>query len=79
MWLKADRLHTLLPRGSRRWKALYRRRGAVERSFGRLKNEWGLLPHRVRGLERARLHAALTILSHLAVALATTRALPLAA
>jgi IS5 family transposase len=79
VWLKADRLHTLIPRESRRWKALYRRRGAVERGFGRLKNEWGLLPLRVRGLDKVRLHADLTILGQLAVALAKARAVPLAA
>ncbi len=42
VWIKADRLHTLLPRESARWRKLYRSRGAVERGFGRLKNEWGL-------------------------------------
>jgi hypothetical protein len=55
--LTADRLHTLIPRESLRWKKLYRRRAAVEREFGRLKHEWALLPLRVRGLERVRLHA----------------------
>ena len=53
VWLKADRLHTLVPRESARWPKLYRRRAAVERGFGRLKNEWGLLPLRVPGLDRA--------------------------
>ncbi len=79
VWLKADRLHTLIPRESRRWKALYRRRAAVEREFGRLKHEWALLPLRVRGLERVRLHADLTILGRLAAALAKARTVPLAA
>ena len=79
MWLKSDRLHTLIPRESARWRKLYRSRGAVERAFGRLKNEWGLLPLRVRGLDRVRLHADLTILGQLAVALAKARAVPLAA
>ncbi len=60
-------------------RKLYRRRAAVERGFGRLKNEWGLLPLRVRGRERVRLHADLTILGQLAVALAKARAVPLAA
>jgi len=73
-WVKADRLHPLMPRESKRWKALYRGRGAVEREFGRLKNEWGLKPLRVRGLDRVRLHADLTILTKLACALARTRA-----
>ncbi len=79
MWIKADRLHTLIPRETARWKGLYRGRAAVEREFGRLKHEWALLPLRVRRIERVRLHADLTILSRLAVALAKTRAVPLAA
>ena len=41
--------HTLVPRESVRWSTFYRRRAAVERGFGRLKNEWALLPLRVRG------------------------------
>jgi len=73
-WVKADRLHPLMPRESKRWKALYRGRGAVEREFGRLKNEWGLKPLRVRGLDRVRLHADLTILTKLACALSRARA-----
>jgi transposase len=73
-WIKADRLHPLMPRESARWKATYRKRAAVEREFGRLKHEWGLAPLRVRGLERVRLHADLTILTKLACALARARA-----
>jgi transposase, IS5 family len=73
-WIGASRLHTLIPRGTARWKKLYRLRGAVERESGRLKNEWALLPLRVRRLERVRLHADLTILTRLACALANTRA-----
>jgi hypothetical protein len=37
----------------------------VEREFDRLKNEWALSPLRVRGIERVRLHADLTILAKL--------------
>jgi transposase len=70
VWIRADRLHTLIPRGTDRWKGLYRGRASVERSFGRLKNEWALAPLRVRRIERVRLHADLTILSQLASALA---------
>src|SRR5947199_2978464 len=58
-WIKASRLHPLIPRQSPRWWKLYASRGAVEREFGRLKNEWALLPLRVRGIERVRLHANL--------------------
>jgi hypothetical protein len=69
MWVKADRLHPLIPRETLRWKALYRRRASVERAFGRLKNEWALAPLRVRRIERVRLHANLTVLAQLSSAL----------
>jgi transposase len=77
--VKADRLHTLVPRSTQRWKDTYRQRGAVERGFGRLKNEWGMLPLRVRRIERVRLHVDLTILAQLVTALTKVRAVPLAA
>jgi hypothetical protein len=54
-------------------------RAAVERDFGRLKHEWALSPLRVRGLERVKLHADLTILAKLACRLVTERALAVAA
>jgi hypothetical protein len=38
-----------------------------------------MLPLRVRGLDRVRLHADLTILAKLTIALARARAVPLAA
>ena len=44
-----------------------------------MKNEYGLKLLRVRGIERVRLHADLTILAKLSCALAKTRAVPLAA
>jgi len=72
-WVKADRLHPLVPRESKRWKAAYRKRGSVEREFGRLKHSFGLKPLRVRGLDRVRLHADLTILTKLACALLKAR------
>jgi hypothetical protein len=78
-WITADRLHTLIPRTSLRWKKLYRQRGSVERENGRLKHEWALLPLRLRRLERVQLHADLTILARLACALDRARAAPLAA
>ena len=62
-----------------RFKSLYHQRGAVEREFGRLKHEWSLLPLRVRGLERVRPYADLTILAQLGSALARTRSVTLAA
>lgn len=73
-WVKADRLHTLIPRETKRWKQMYRRRAAVEREFGRLKHDWALLPLRVRGLERVRLHADLTMLAKLSCTLERARA-----
>jgi hypothetical protein len=84
-WIKADRLHPLIPRETLRWRRLYRGRAAVEREFGRLKHDWALLPLRVRGLDRVRLHADLTILAKLsrtltrARAVTTARAAPRAA
>jgi Transposase DDE domain len=79
VWIKASRLRPLIPRETPRFTALYRRRTAVEREFGRLKHEWALAPLRVRGLDRVRLHADLTILTKLACALSRARAAPLAA
>jgi hypothetical protein len=78
-WVKASRLHPLIPRESERWGKLYRGRSAVEREFGRLKHEWSLLPLRVRGRDRVQLHADLTILAKLASALARSRTVALAA
>jgi transposase len=64
------RLSRFLPRDTPRWKTLYKARGAVEREFGRLKHEWGMLPLRVRGLARVQLHVDLTILCKLCYAAA---------
>jgi hypothetical protein len=77
--VKADRLHPLIPRNSERSAKLNRSRGAVEREFGRLKPEWALLPLRVRGLDRVRLHADLTILAKLTCALLRERLAAVAA
>ncbi|MGH9153732.1 MAG: transposase [Acidimicrobiales bacterium] len=79
VWVKADRLHTLIPRTTARFKALYHRRGCVERGFGRLKHEWAMMPLRVRRLARVAVHVDLTVLSQLATALAKTRVVPFAA
>src|SRR4051812_28364916 len=68
-----------IPHGTDEWKRLYRGRAAVEREFGRLKHDFGLGPLRVRGLDRVRLHADLTMLGRLAQALSRARGLPLAA
>ncbi|HWL37439.1 MAG TPA: transposase [Frankiaceae bacterium] len=69
IWRPYSRLHPPIPHGSARHKALYRKRVAVERGFGRLKNEWGALPLRVRGIDRVTLHVDLTMLACLGTAL----------
>ena len=66
-----------LPRSGDEWKRLYRGRSAVEREFGRLKHHYALAMLRVRGIERVRLHADLTILGRLALELARVRSAPL--
>jgi len=71
--LRAGRLHTLIPRGTDRWKGLYHQRGAVVHEFGRIKHEWAMLPLRVRRIYRVRLYVDLTILAQLASALLATR------
>ncbi|MGN6189136.1 MAG: transposase [Conexibacter sp.] len=73
-WVRADRLHPLIPHQTLRFRALYRRRAAIEREFGRLKHEWALLPLRVRGIDRVKLHTDLTILAKLATTLERARA-----
>ena len=62
-----------LPRSGDEWKRLYRGRSAVEREFGRLKHHYALAMLRVRGIERVRLHADLTIMGRLALELARAR------
>ena len=65
--------------GRDEWKRLYRGRSAVEREFGRLKNEYGLTPLRTRGLARVRQHADLVMIARLGQALNRARAVSLAA
>lgn len=68
-----------IPYGSDEWKRLYRGRAAVEREFGRLKNEYALTPLRTRGLARVRQHADLVMIARLGQALVRARAVRLAA
>ena len=68
VWIKADRLQPLIPRGTRRFRDLFHGRAAVEREFGR--HEYGLAPLRTRGLARVALRADLTMLARLSQALA---------
>jgi hypothetical protein len=64
--------------GSDEWKRLYRGRSAVEREFGRLKNEYALTPLRELGIGHVRIHADLTLLARLGQAPVRVRAVPLA-
>jgi hypothetical protein len=66
VWVKASRLHPLIPRETKRFKSLYHQRGPVEREFGVLKHQWAMLPLRVRRLGRVQLYVDLTILARLA-------------
>jgi hypothetical protein len=75
VWIKADRLHPLIPRETPRFRKLYKGRASVEREFGRLKHDWALAPLRVRGLDRVRLHTDLTVLAQLSRALSRARSL----
>ena len=68
---RADREFRSSYRQSPGW--LYRKRGSVEREFGRLKHEWAMRPLRVRRIERVKLHVDRSILARLAVALDMAR------
>jgi Transposase DDE domain len=72
------RLFPRIRRGSQRFRDLYRGRAAVERE-GRLKNDYGLTPLRVRGVAKVQLHADLTMLARLAQALSRARTVEAAA
>jgi hypothetical protein len=76
---KPTRFNPRIQRHTRRFRDLYMRRAAVEREFGRLKNDYGLAPLRARGLERVALHADLTMLARLVQALNRAQAIQLAA
>lgn len=73
------RLFPRIQRDSQRFRERYRSRAAVEREFGRLKNDYALAPLRVRGMERVALHADLTMLARLSQALMRGRQVALAA
>jgi Transposase DDE domain len=76
IWPVTDNPTRFSPRVQRhtqRFRDLYAARGAVEREFGRLKCDYGLAPIRARGLERVALHADLTMLGRLGLALSRAR------
>jgi len=49
-WVPASQYQTLISRTTNRWVNLKRGRSSVEREFGRLKHEYGLVPIRTRGM-----------------------------
>jgi hypothetical protein len=69
---------SVIPHSTDEWRSLYRRRSAVEREFGRLKHEFGLVL-RTRGLRKAQLHADLVMLARLGQALDRSREATLSA
>lgn len=69
----ATRFNPRIQRHTQRFRDLYAGRQAVEREYGRLKHDYGLAPLRVRGLERVALHADLTMLARLSLALNRAR------
>lgn len=76
IWPATDtptRFNTRIQRHTDQWRALYRGRSAVERLFGSLKHQYGLVI-RVRGLQKVQLHADLTMIAVLAQALGQAQA-----
>ena len=81
-WNRAEptgRHNPHISRYGERFRTLYRNRSAVEREFGRLKNDYALAPLRVRGLQRVKLHTDLVMLARLSFALSRARSVLLAA
>ncbi len=74
--LEGDALRKVgrLPRTTRRWKRLYKRRTSVERAFRSLKHSRLLNQHQYRGLDKVRLHASLSLLTYCATMLARVQA-----
>jgi hypothetical protein len=70
----ATRFNPRIQRHTERFRDLYAGRQAVEREYGNLKHHFGLTPIRVRGIDRVALHADLTMLARLTLALNRARA-----
>ena len=68
------RLFGIIRRSSRKWKALYRKRWSVERTFKSLKESRRLERHCVRGLRQVTLHARMSTLTFQASALVHAQA-----
>ena len=59
-----------LPKASKRWKRLYKRRTIVERLFGSLKRSRLLDKHCYLGMAKVRLHVGLSLLTYVGTMLA---------
>jgi Transposase DDE domain/Transposase domain (DUF772) len=69
-WIRADRLHPLIPRSTSRYAVIFGRRVAIEGMFGTLKNHDNLNRHYVRRLDKVALHVDLCMIGRLAWAIA---------
>ena len=68
------RIVGLLPRCSDEWKAEYKKRPSIERHFSSAKHSRLLDTHRYLNIQKVALHAAMSVLSYLATALAHLKA-----
>ena len=68
------RIMGLLPRCSEEWKAEYKKRPIIERHFSSAKHSRMLATHRYFNELKVSLHAAMSVLSYLATALAHLKA-----
>ena len=70
-YAKEDPRNLSLPhRGSKNWKSIYRKRGAVERGFSVLKEQMGAESIHVRGLGKVTAHLLLCCMAVYGAALA---------
>jgi len=58
-----------IQRNTGQWKSLYKKRSAIERIISRLKEELDLKAIKVRGLDRVKVHVAISLISMLVVAM----------
>ena len=68
------RLFGVIRRDSKRWKALYRKRWAVERLFKTLKESRRLESHCIRGMRQIKLHTLMSTMTYQAGMLAEAKA-----
>lgn len=58
-----------IQRNTEQWKSIYKKRGTVERIISRLKEELNLKAIKVRGLDKVKVHVAISLISMLVVAI----------